>query len=229
MAVSIARPPVKERLRGKDMVFIYRGEDTDFAGAEPILIKIDTELDLTGYTAKLMFGSVVKSYGPDDVGAKVLPLVFSAAESSGFFPGRGYATIHVYDTEGRTAILKKFVIDVRFRDQNRITAADVGEAVSVVDNIRELAERLQDLTSEDDLATIKATLNDILAAARKRVEFAPVTIGDHILVGTEKALCFVQSVGNLEAVAMTANSITKEDNIADIKDAINSRIKVLKK
>ena len=48
------------------MIAIYRGEDTDFAGAEPIQVKINTPLDLTGYTAKILFGSVVKDYGAEE-------------------------------------------------------------------------------------------------------------------------------------------------------------------
>ena len=97
------------------MIAIYRGEDTDFAGSPPIKIKIDTDLDLTGYTSEILFGSVVKKFGEEDTGAKILPLSFTAEETNGFFPGRGYATVKVYDTDDRVAILKRFVIDVRFR------------------------------------------------------------------------------------------------------------------
>lgn len=98
------------------MIEIYRGEDTDFAGAEPIEVKIDTELDLTGYTAKVLFGNVVKEFGPEEVETKTLGLVYSAEETAGFFPGKGFAVVKVYDTDGRVAILKKFVIDVKLRE-----------------------------------------------------------------------------------------------------------------
>ena len=100
-----------------NMVTIYRGEDTNFAGAAPIEVKIDTDLDLTGFTADILFGSVVKHYETEEVATKTLGLVFSAEETSGFFPGRGYATVKVYDTEGRVAVLKRFVINVKFRDK----------------------------------------------------------------------------------------------------------------
>ena len=98
------------------MVTIYRGEDTDFADASPITVKIDTEIDLTGFTAKLYFGNVVKEFGSDEVETKELKFNFTAEESDGFFPGRGFATVKVYDTEGRVAILNKFIIDVKFRE-----------------------------------------------------------------------------------------------------------------
>lgn len=99
------------------MISIYRGEDTDFAGAPPIPVVIDTKLDLTGYTADILFGSIVKHYETDEVATKKLGLVFTAKETATFFPGKGYATVKVYDTEGRVAVLKKFIIDVKFRDK----------------------------------------------------------------------------------------------------------------
>ena len=99
------------------MIAIYRGEDTDFAGAPPIQVKIETDLDLTGFTADLLFGSIVKHYETEEVSTKILSLVFSAEETKTFFPGRGYATVKVYDTQGRVAILKRFVINVKFREK----------------------------------------------------------------------------------------------------------------
>lgn len=98
------------------MIAIYRGEDTCFAGADPISVKLDTELDLTGFTADVLFGSIVKHFESDDVEKKELPLSFSAKETSTLFPGKGYAVVKVYDTEGRVSILKKFVIDVKMRN-----------------------------------------------------------------------------------------------------------------
>lgn len=98
------------------MISIYRGEDTCFAGNEPIQVAIDTELDLTGFTAELSFGSIVKTFPTEVVATKVLPLAYTAEESRTFFPGRGYATVRVFDTEGRTAVLKRFVINVKFRE-----------------------------------------------------------------------------------------------------------------
>lgn len=97
------------------MIEVYRGEDTNFADAEPFSVEIDTELDLTGYTAQLLFGNVVRDYDSEVVATKTLPLYFTAEETSTFFPGKGYAVVKVFDTKGRVAILKKFVIDVKFR------------------------------------------------------------------------------------------------------------------
>lgn len=155
------------------MIAIYRGEDTDFAGAQPYQIKIDTDLDLTGYTADLIFGSITKSFGPEEVGAKLLNLSYTAEETSTFFPGKGFATIKVYDTEGRVAILKKFVIDVRFRRCKGypIDGVDVAEAVDTVIHLREAATNLNELTEDDDTAAVKEQINTLVGTLKERVEF----------------------------------------------------------
>lgn len=100
------------------MITIYRGEDTDFADTAPIEIEINTNRDLTGYTAKILFGNVVRDYTSEVVITKKLPLVFSAKETLGFFPGRGYATVKLYDQEGRVAIVKTEIINVAFKEKN---------------------------------------------------------------------------------------------------------------
>ena len=154
------------------MIAIYRGEDTDFAGAEPIQIRLDTDLDLTGYTAELYFGSIVKTFESEDVEKKVLPLSYTAEETSTFFPGRGYATVKVYDTEGRTAILKRFIIDVRFRKCNDapLDAIAVAESVQEFRNVRRAAEEILALNEDDDTEVVKEVVNKILSAARERTE-----------------------------------------------------------
>lgn len=202
------------------MIAIYRGEDTDFAGAGPIMVKIDTDLDLTGFTAKLLFGSVVKDFGTEDVGKKVLPLVFSAEETSGFFPGRGFATVKVFDTEGRVAFLKRFVIDVRFRDE-RIDAVDLAEAIQTVAHIKDVADAITDLNEADDTATVKEALNRILDAAREKTEFKELSHSDRMYVGTKKGNSFVETVRRLEAIAANIGELTEDNDIADVKKAIN--------
>ena len=97
------------------VITIYRGEDTDFAGAQPIPVSFTTDLDVTGFTAEIYFGSVIKTFTPEEVQTKTLGLVYSAKETESFFPGKGWATLKLYDMEGRVRIQKRFVIDVKFR------------------------------------------------------------------------------------------------------------------
>ena len=209
------------------MIAIYRGEDTDFAGAEPIQIKIDTDLDLTGYTAELLFGSVVKEYGEEDVGKKILPLSFTAEETSGFFPGRGYATVKVYDTQGRVAILKRFVIDVRFRSVDRIDAVDFAESFQTFENVKSVAAKLAILSLDDDMAKVKDTINELLMAARARVEFIPVTDFQFTQFTREDALLFVECMRNLQCLSLNIGSLNEDADTTEVKAAVNSIIAIL--
>lgn len=97
------------------MITIYRGDDTDFADAPPIPVSFTTDIDVTGFTAEIYFGSVVKTFTSEEVQTKTLGLVYTAAETSSFFPGKGWATLKLYDKEGRVQIQERFVIDVKFR------------------------------------------------------------------------------------------------------------------
>jgi hypothetical protein len=97
------------------VITIYRGEDTDFAGALPIPVSFTTDIDVTGFTAEILFGSVVKTFASEEVETKTLGLIYTAAETSSFFPGKGWATLKLYDKDGRVRIQKRFVIDVKFR------------------------------------------------------------------------------------------------------------------
>ena len=97
------------------MLVIYRGEDTDFADSAPLEVSFETDLDITGFTAEVQFGEVIKSFPAEEVQTKKLGLVYTADETSTFFPGKGIANMRIFDTEGRIRIQKRFVIDVKFR------------------------------------------------------------------------------------------------------------------
>ena len=211
----------------REMIAIYRGEDTDFAGAPPIKIKIATDLDLTGYTSELLFGNVVKKFDESDTAAKVLPLSFTAEETNGFFPGRGYATVKVYDTHGRVAVLKRFVIDVRFRSVDRIDAVDFAESFQTFENVKTAAAKLAILTLDDDTATVKDTINELLYAARERVEFVPVTGFQFTQFTREDAKLFVECMRNLQCLSLNIESLDEDSDTADVKSAVNAIISIL--
>ena len=209
------------------MIAIFRGEDTDFAGAPPIKIKIVTDLDLTGYTSKLLFGSVVKDFGTEDTAAKVLPLSFSAEETSSFFPGRGFATVKVYDTQGRVSVMKRFVIDVRFRHSDILDNVDFSEAFQTYENIKETAAKLATLTQDDNTEAIKEAINSLLQAARERVEFIPVTGYRFTQFTREEALMFTKCMKSIQNLSLNIDSLTEDADTADVKTALNSMISVL--
>lgn len=95
-------------------VKIIRGNDTTFSGNAPIKIQINTKADLTGFTASLFFGSIVKNFDSESVESKLLELSYTSSETEQFFPGRGFALLRLYDQEGRQATIWRFVFNVVF-------------------------------------------------------------------------------------------------------------------
>lgn len=205
------------------MIAIYRDEDTDFAGAEPIQIKINTPLDLTGYTAKILFGSVVKDYGAEEVGTKTLGLSFTAAESASFFPGRGFASVKVFDTEGRVAILKRFVIDVRFRSEDSapISFTDVSEMLNCFENVKSAAEKITRLTDNSDLTDIRSVINELIEAAKKRNEFSIVPPCELAGLPASTVVTFMECMRQLEGLAKDAEELGGDADEAQIREVLN--------
>ena len=205
------------------MIAIYKGEDTDFAGQEPFLIKINTPLDLTGYTAKLLFGNVVKEFDSEQVGEKTLRLSFSAADTLDFYPGKGYASVQVFDTDNRVAILKRFIIDVRFRrpEDSAASMTDVSEVIQSFENIRNAVADISALTEEDDTATIKDVINVMLDAAKERTEFSAIPVCALKDVPPSAVMEFVNCIRNLESLAKDAESLDEDKSLEDIKERIN--------
>ena len=119
-------------------VKIIRGNDTTFSGNAPIKIQINTKADLTGFTASLFFGSIVKDFDTEEVAGKILQLAYTSAETEQFFPGRGFALLRLYDPEGRQATIWRFVFNVIF-PYERPTCGGyeievvVGDASSMID------------------------------------------------------------------------------------------------
>ena len=93
---------------------IIRGNDTTFAGMPPIKIKMNTEADLTGFTAKYRFGSNIKEFTTEEVASKELALSYTSEETKSFFPGRGFGFLVMYDPQGRQATIWRILMNVVF-------------------------------------------------------------------------------------------------------------------
>ncbi len=210
------------------MIAIYKGEDTEFAGQEPFQININTPLDLTGYTAKLMFGNVVKEFDAEEVGTKTLRLSFSAEDTLDFYPGQGYASVKVFDTEGRVAVLKRFVIDVRFRrpEDSAASMTDVSEVVQSFENIRAAVADIPTLTEDDDIEKVKEVLNTMLEAAKTRSEFSLLTDEDIANVSQSSVLDFVNCIRNIESLATDAKALDADSSEDDVKNRLNGILAV---
>lgn len=208
------------------MIAIYRGEDTDFAGQEPIQVKIITPFDLMGYTADIMFGSITKHFESEEVATKTLGLSYTAAETSTFFPGRGFASIKVYDTEGRVAILKRFVIDVRFRpyDKAPISNVEVSELIHSFENLRAVARTIPLISPDDDLDVMKNAINELIAAAKQRGEFTPLSKAEISKIPNATILAFTDCIQKLEAMATDSSGVESQE---DLRNAINDIISTI--
>ena len=79
---------------------IVKGDDTFFNGIDLLgAIKLNCDLDLTGWKAKFIFLSAVLEF--DDLTAKVIQPRFTAQQTSAFAVGEYNATLILYDAEGR--------------------------------------------------------------------------------------------------------------------------------
>lgn len=81
-------------------IAIFRGDDTDALGYQTIVGTIRTDLDLTGCKAVFKYLSFSVEFDPIPEDKK-LTVIIPASETSKFPPGLGYASLRVYDSEGK--------------------------------------------------------------------------------------------------------------------------------
>lgn len=88
-----------------EKITIHRGDDTDFTGNQEIVISIDTDIDLTGYTAKFRFLDFTKSFTSEEVVTKELSITIGAEDTKKFPLGEQFATLWLYDENGKIKTL----------------------------------------------------------------------------------------------------------------------------
>lgn len=81
-------------------IAIFRGDDTDALGYQTIVGTIRTDLDLTGCKAVFKYLSFSVEFDPIPEDKK-LTVIIPASETKKFPPGLGYASLRVYDSEGK--------------------------------------------------------------------------------------------------------------------------------
>ena len=79
---------------------IFRGDDTDAFSYQTIVGTIKTDLDLTGCKAVFRYLGFSMEFDPIPEDRK-LTIVIPADETKKFPPGLGYASLRVYDSDGR--------------------------------------------------------------------------------------------------------------------------------
>lgn len=81
-------------------IAIFRGDDTNALGYQTIVGTIRTDLDLTGCKAVFKYLSFSVEFDPIPEDKK-LTVIIPASETKKFPPGLGYASLRVYDAEGK--------------------------------------------------------------------------------------------------------------------------------
>lgn len=90
----------KEHTMQNMPIAIFRGDDTDALGYQTIVGTIRTDLDLTGCKAVFKYLSFSVEFNPIPADKK-LTVIIPASETAKFPPGLGYASLRVYDAEGK--------------------------------------------------------------------------------------------------------------------------------
>lgn len=96
----------------RPMIKIYRGDSTDFADLSSISVTIDTEVDITGFTGKFLFGGIEKTFTPIEIEQRTFEFNYTYEETSTFCLGKGFGTFYLFDTKGRKAVVTKVLVDV---------------------------------------------------------------------------------------------------------------------
>jgi bacterioferritin (cytochrome b1) len=82
-------------------ILIHKGDSTIFANVNKFLtFNLETELDLTGWTAKFILGWVEKTI--DDISTKSFEIVLCAEDTKQLRLGKQYGTIILTDVDGNT-------------------------------------------------------------------------------------------------------------------------------
>lgn len=84
----------------KSLIQIFRGDDTDGLGYQSIQGKITTTLDLTGCRAVFRYLGFTQEFDPIPENGRIT-ITMPASATSKFPPGLGYASLRVYDSEGK--------------------------------------------------------------------------------------------------------------------------------
>lgn len=84
----------------KSLIQIFRGDDTDGLGYQSIQGKITTTLDLTGCRAVFRYLGFTQEFDPIPENGRIT-ITIPASKTSKFPPGLGYASLRVYDSEGK--------------------------------------------------------------------------------------------------------------------------------
>lgn len=205
------------------MIEVFYNEDTEFDGAEPIDIGIDTGLDLEGCTATIEFYGIVKSYPEDQVKTGHLPLSYTAEDTKNFALGRGYANLFVQDAEGRQRMFRRILVLVKVRDFRRKLKdpVEAGKILQTFINVKDALDALALLTEDDGINVVKDDINALLEALRRRTEFEPVPEWQMQDVSESDMSALAKCMATLREMAANIGNLGENADLDDVKEVLN--------
>ena len=146
---------------------IYRGDDTDFLGAEGFSVRIEMAegLDLTGCTVEVSVLGTVHKYPVSGTGALVCPFVFSAKDTASMPLGVHCAKVRIIDTAGRVRTImdtvRVKVVDTVAEAYGEGSEHELKIELSKGAALPAIPEELR-ATDGDSLGEVKEKMNQVL-------------------------------------------------------------------
>ena len=144
------------------MIYIHKGDDTDFNNSSFLRFELDTEWDLTGWKAKFILHSVIKEI--DDISTKVFDIHLSSQETKNLPLGKLNNELKLVDEEGKVKTIGKDIeievtndiVDNETQTINLPILKDEGMDVNV--KVSNIPTKLSQL--ENDVNYLSAIITD---------------------------------------------------------------------
>lgn len=81
----------------QDMIVITQGDDSNAIGGS-IILELDTDIDLQGWTARFQIGDLIWDFS--DITSKTLELTITRAQSAQLPVGDNWGALKIYDASG---------------------------------------------------------------------------------------------------------------------------------
>lgn len=94
------------------MIFIYKGDDMDFADSGEISVTILSLVDLDGFTGNFEFLGITKDFPAELIAKKSFTFTYTAEETATFCLGQNYGTFTLFDKKHRKALVLREIVEV---------------------------------------------------------------------------------------------------------------------
>lgn len=91
-------------MKDNNYIELRQGDDSDFFGRE-IVINLDTDKNMTGWTAEFKLGDITKSFANFET-TKQIKIVLSKTETESLPAGKLYGYIQITDENGKLGTLE---------------------------------------------------------------------------------------------------------------------------